>query len=538
MLLIYPPLAKACEPPAGIARLAGVLRGHGRQCTLLDANLEGQFHLLAQNTPASDTWSRRARRNLPANLAALRSPGLYLDPARYQRAVSDLNRVLQTTSRPGLNLNLANYQDESLSPLKSGDLLRAAARPATNIFHDYFGPRLEEMLAESAYDLIGFSINYLSQALPGFAMIGYLKKHHPNLPIVAGGGLITSWLRNPNWRNPFIGLIDHLIAGPGESALLGLLSPEADDPLDSRQENAVRRQTSANPTNSEKITRQTPAGKSRDFGPDYQGLPLADYLAPGLILPYAASAGCYWRKCSFCPETAENNPYHHLTPEVVLAQIKILKAKTAPTLLHFLDNAISPALMRALIADPPGLRWYSFARVGPELTDPEFCRALRGSGCVMLKLGLESGDQEVLDAMHKGIDLGMVAKALANLEKAGIATYVYLLFGTPTESLAAARRTLAFTVAHRSAITFLNLAIFNMPLGSPDVADLAANVFYDGDLSLYTDFEHPLGWHRKEIRRFLDREFKRHPAIAPILRRDPPFFTSNHAAFFRHLLDL
>jgi hypothetical protein len=29
MLLIYPPAAKPCEPPAGIAHLAGALRGNG-----------------------------------------------------------------------------------------------------------------------------------------------------------------------------------------------------------------------------------------------------------------------------------------------------------------------------------------------------------------------------------------------------------------------------------------------------------------------------------------------------------------------------
>jgi hypothetical protein len=56
--------------------------------------------------------------------------------------------------------------------------------------------------------------------------------------------------------------------------------------------------------------------------------------------------------------------------------------------------------------------------------------------------------------------------------------------------------------------------------------------FYEGDLSLYTGFDHPKGWSRPLIRQFLDKEFKRHPAIAPILRRDPPVFTSNHAPFF------
>jgi len=34
------------------------------------------------------------------------------------------------------------------------------------------------------------------------------------------------------------------------------------------------------------------------------------------------------------------------------------------------------------------------------------------------------------------------------------------------------------------------------------------------------------------VRRFLDHEFRREPAVAAILRNDPPLFTSNHAPFF------
>jgi radical SAM superfamily enzyme YgiQ (UPF0313 family) len=205
-------------------------------------------------------------------------------------------------------------------------------------------------------------------------------------------------------------------------------------------------------------------------------------------------------------------------------------------MLHFLDNAISPALLKALAFRPPHINWYGFARIHSALADVDYCRALRRSGCVMLKLGLESGNQDILDSMNKGIDLDMVAKALTALRRAGIGTYVYLLFGTPTESIVQARHTLDFVRDHADAITFLNLAIFNMPICSPEAGTLEVKNFFEGDLSLYTDFVHPHGWHRRAIRRFLDREFKRHPAVAPILRRDPPQFTSNHAPFFcRHL---
>jgi radical SAM superfamily enzyme YgiQ (UPF0313 family) len=149
----------------------------------------------------------------------------------------------------------------------------------------------------------------------------------------------------------------------------------------------------------------------------------------------------------------------------------------------------------------------------------------------MLKLGLESGDQAVLDSLQKGIDLEEASSALKNLKKAGIATYVYLLFGTPPEGQTEARRTLEFVVRHHESIGFLNLAIFNMPIYGPEAQQLQTKSFYEGDLSLYMNFDHPKGWGRPLIRQFLDKEFKRHPAIAPILRRDPPVFTSNHAPF-------
>jgi hypothetical protein len=131
------------------------------------------------------------------------------------------------------------------------------------------------------------------------------------------------------------------------------------------------------------------------------------------------------------------------------------------------------------------------------------------------------------------VDLATVSAALTTLKRAGIATYVYLLFGTPAETADRARRTLAFTLEHADAIDFLNLAIFNLPAASEEAAALRTEPFYEGDLSLYREFVHPEGWHRDAVRRFLSKEFKKPAPIRAILNNDPPYFTSNHAAFFR-----
>jgi hypothetical protein len=57
------------------------------------------------------------------------------------------------------------------------------------------------------------------------------------------------------------------------------------------------------------------------------------------------------------------------------------------------------------------------------------------------------------------------------LKSAGIGIYAYLLFGTPAETLESARKTLEFTARHAEYIDFLNSAIFNLPVGSPDAAN-------------------------------------------------------------------
>jgi len=498
MLLVVPPLAKACEPPAGVARLAGALRARGLSCALLDANLEGQLWLLDQEPPVDDTWTRRAFKNRTGHLAALREAATYRAPGRYRRAVSDLDRLLAVSSRHrGAHVGLVDYRHDALSPLRSADLIAAAARPADNPFYPYFSRRLDGLLDGAG--TVGFSINFLGQALCAFAMIGHVRQARPGVRIVLGGGLVTSWLRRLGRRNPFGPLADELIDGPGEEPLAALLGG-----------------------GSFPGPAHTP--------PDYSSLPLRDYLSPGLILPYSASRGCWWNRCAFCPERAEGGAYQPVPTARALAELRLLTERTRPALIHLLDNAVSPALLGALAEEPPGAPWYGFARIDERLADPDFCRALRRSGCLMLKLGLESGDQEVLDRMGKGVDVGTASRVLTSLRQAGIAVYCYLLFGTPGETAPAARRTLEFVVRHRESIGFLNLAVFTMPLGSADAADCGASPFSDGDLSLATDFAHPRGWDRRQVRLFLEGEFKRHPAVAAILRNDPPLFTSSHAA--------
>lgn len=507
IILINPPVTKPSEPPAGLARLCGALRARGIVHAAVDLNIEGLLHLMgnpgdrARNS--GDKWTARALKNHDRNLALVRGAGALRNFDSYKKAVLELDRLVSRSHPlPGINLGLADYENKFLSPLSSADLLGAARDHENNPFFPFFRERLSGLLKQTRY--AGISVNYLSQALSAFAIAGYIRAGFPEVKIIMGGGLVTSWLGRgagggPKLASLFGGLVEHFVGGPGEGELLSILGRQSSGEV---------------------------------FLPDYSPFPLAQYLVPGPVLPYSTASGCWWRKCSFCPEKAEGSRYAPLPPGRALAEVRGLCETEKPALVHFLDSALSPAFLERIIEEPPGVPWYGFARVEPRLVDAAFCKGLRRSGCVMLKLGIESGDQGVLDSLNKGISLGVAEKALGALHEAEVATYVYLLFGTPPEDLGAARATKEFVLRSCEAIGFLNLAIFNLPLDSQDGLHLAKKEFYEGDLSLYAGFEHPLGWDRRAVRDFLDREFKREPAIAAILRRDPPLFTSNHAPFF------
>jgi len=159
---------------------------------------------------------------------------------------------------------------------------------------------------------------------------------------------------------PLFGLVNFVVDGRGEGPLLSLLN--APGPV-----------------------------KSRAWAPDYDPLPLGDYLAPGLILPYSASSGCYWGRCLFCPEKAEGNCFQPTVPREVIRELEDLVARWRPVLIHLLDNALSPALLGELARQRFEVPWYGFSRITEQLADLDFCLALKESGCVMLQLGLESG---------------------------------------------------------------------------------------------------------------------------------------------------
>ena len=526
VLLLHPPATKPAEPPLGVAILLGHLRAQGLEADAIDANLAAYLHLLeparlsAAAGPAAKTRLKRAVRHAQGSLTLLRASAAVESFARYSTAARYLNDALSAhRGTTGAELTLGDYVQEGLSEFSPDDLERLSRGEAKTLFFGYFRDVLVPQIEEQRPRLIALSITFRNQVLPAFELAGMLRRALPGTLLVGGGGMFGSWRQTLRKLSLRFGAFDRVVFGPGEAPLTALARGTA--AADYFLEDDVE----------------------CGFAPDFSFAALGDYLSPEKVLPVSATRGCYWRHCLFCPDgVAPSHSYRCAPPAQFPLLLGELGRQHGVRHFHVTDNAIPMNVLHQLAkpaAAAGGFAWHGFVRFEKALLDEAFVSGLARSGCTLLQLGLESGSQRVLDRLKKGTQLGQVSRILENLARAGIAAYVYIMLGTPGETLEDARLTLRFLEEHAHRIGFLNLAIMNLPRDTRLLDDKALHGISSSKLleeseplGLYQSFEPAEGFGRAEARRFLMVSLLGSAAIRGIAARTPPFFTSNHAFLF------
>lgn len=526
-LLIQPPALIPSEPPLSLAILAAALVQAGISTESLDANLDAYLYLLDGEQLAElaggnpKTSISRALKRRQQSLDLLRSPKALTSFSRYSTAVHYLNLLLSLWSKQSENerLTFGDYQHNGHSVFNPDDLNLFSSGNTRTLFYLYFQNALLPQIEAHRPQQVAISINYLHQVFPAFELAGLLRRQFPDIELVAGGGLITSWQEPLQKFGYKLSPFDRVIFGPGEASLVALAEGSAPDRY--------------------YLTDVSEIG----FVPDFSFAEFDRYFSPQSILPVSSSRGCYWQKCLFCPEaTAPVHPYGHFQPAEFPDLLVQLSKRYAVKNFHLTDNAIPVNILRKMAehhVDLKGLSWFGFVRFESVLENPEFVQLLAASGCRMLQLGLESGSQVVLDRLGKGINLAAAAKILDNLHRSGISSYVYIMLGTPGETEADAEMTLSFLEEHAEKIGFLNISIMNLPRGSellenPELYGIDSSWLQDAEspFGLYCEFQSATGWDRAAARKFLNQRLLGSPVIRKMVKRKPPLFSSNHAFFF------
>ena len=193
--------------------------------------------------------------------------------------------------------------------------------------------------------MVGISIGTQMQLMAGLTFCKMIKETFPNMHVVVGGNVITRLQEElPHHERFFTEVFDSAILYEGEHALL-VADRSVERPA--RRSPRCRISCIAMPTgvqqNKEIYTEKTTALPL----PDFDGFPLDHYFVPERIIPYLATRGCYWGRCTFCDHgQGYFDQYRGMTAQLVVEQVKALRDKYQCRHFLFSDESYPPALFK------------------------------------------------------------------------------------------------------------------------------------------------------------------------------------------------
>jgi anaerobic magnesium-protoporphyrin IX monomethyl ester cyclase len=173
--------------------------------------------------------------------------------------------------------------------------------------------------------------------------------------------------------------------------------------------------------------------------------PSGDEMTPGGIL---TSRGCPAR-CTFCANYVTGRRFRYRSAANVVAELNAYHERTGAIFFPCWDDALTANTRRLAelcrviqesIRFP--FSWSAITRA--TMVKPDLLRTMRQAGLVAVNFGVESGDDEILRAIKKGITTRHVVQALEWAKAEGLHTACNFMLGFPQETPQALERTLRF----------------------------------------------------------------------------------------------
>ncbi|MFH2067746.1 MAG: radical SAM protein [Pseudomonadota bacterium] len=530
--LIYPPFADPTQPYLSLPYLKGYLRSRGLDAEVADLNLSATHYLLSPAQMA-DNAGRLAERFAdlnrhdriggmdqlaylamaearPAAVRSLASPGTaiktlqdsrnFYHSARYRQSRNQIEDALSCLSALHYPYHF-HFNRASHTAVPWGiDLLESYFRNRKSPLDAFYRDLLDKQPLLPG-QIVGISLTFISQIPETFYLLHLLRQRCPKAFLVLGGTCVQYILRHAPTavQKQLLDLADAACLSEGEETLVQLVRALA--ALGSNEDAGSRFHALREIPNL--LLREPDTGKlhtgpaqTTDIAhsplPDYADLDLDSYLAPSRTLLFAPTRGCYWNRCSFC-DYGLNRSGNHDYREMEAAEAAQAMAGLAETYnvrnFYLSVDVLSPkfaiSLARELIARKTDISWSADFRIEPYYT-PERCRLLYRSGLRAVAFGIESGSDELLKHMHKGITTKQIRVVNDAFHNAGIATAWMAFTDHPGEKKSQLQATLKLINSQLPSVDLFILGRFGLTGGSdiaacPEKYGLSRIFFCRGD---------------------------------------------------------
>jgi len=222
---------------------------------------------------------------------------------------------------------------------------------------------------------------------------------------------------------------------------------------------------------------QAARNKARPWIRDLDALPQPawDLYGPSEVYQIFASRGCPFQ-CIFCMRVLGDEARFR-SPKNVVDEFEAVVERYHPREIDFSDETftlrrgwtleICDELIRRGLHR--SVRWFANGRVNT--VDEELLRRMREAGCARIGFGIESGNEEILRAAHKGTSVAQVEKAIAACKRVGLQVEAFYILGFPGETRRAALDTIRLAARLNTTTAAFGIMV---PYPGTRVAEMAA----------------------------------------------------------------
>lgn len=174
--------------------------------------------------------------------------------------------------------------------------------------------------------------------------------------------------------------------------------------------------------------------------PTYDLIPIDKYVNPffGKSVIIATGRGCPF-KCIFCPSNLIGEGKYRLrNVKDVVDEMEFLYKKYGIKGFMMMDETFTLypnrviEICNEIIKRKMKIKWACDTRVNT--VSEELLRKMKEAGFRLVKFGIESGDDEILKIIKKGITVDMVKKAVKLAKKVGLEVHGFFIIGHPYDT--------------------------------------------------------------------------------------------------------
>jgi len=181
------------------------------------------------------------------------------------------------------------------------------------------------------------------------------------------------------------------------------------------------------------------------------------------------SRGCPFG-CSFCSSSRLFGGYWRgRSPENVIEELKIIREDYKIRDIELMDDTFTLNRKRAeeicdrIVKEGLDIAWSASSRV--DTINRKLAEKMRRAGCWIIYLGIESGNQKILDSIGKKITLNQAEKAVKIVKKAGIQVLGSFILGFPEDTIQTIKQTINF--AKKLSLDYAQFSILTPYPGTP-----------------------------------------------------------------------